>query len=259
MSPISATRTAPRVGPMPGIFWTAVYPGSCAILPRMMPANTVISKSTSSSNRRSEAILAAYGAGSSSPSNNSVPHTPNRSLISTWTPHLASTACTSALQCERNPTSLARCRTNSRSSRVGGGPVHHRRQPLHVIDDPHRLQDLTTGSGPDDHRPPSVQIDSHELLSCIRFHIGASSPSRTRLGHSQASRWEAPLEREEAPLLHRIRGLQPPGKTPGPQRSWVPQPGQPTPSHTVGMYPQISAGLSRENHNARLSSKSPHT
>src|SRR5450759_3897958 len=39
----------------------------------------------------------------------------------------------------------------------------------------------------------TVQIDSHELLSCIRFHLGASLPSRTRIGHSQASRWEAPL------------------------------------------------------------------
>src|SRR5664279_4403895 len=62
MSPISATKTAPRVGPMPGIFCTAVYPGSWAIRPRMMPANTMISKSTSSSNRRSDAIRAAYGA-----------------------------------------------------------------------------------------------------------------------------------------------------------------------------------------------------
>src|SRR5664280_2183102 len=36
--------------------------------------------------------------------------------------------------------------------------------------------------------------------------LGASSPSRAALGYSQSSRWEAPLEREEAPLLHRIRG-----------------------------------------------------
>jgi hypothetical protein len=28
MSPISATNTAARVGPIPGMFWTAVYPGS---------------------------------------------------------------------------------------------------------------------------------------------------------------------------------------------------------------------------------------
>ena len=42
-----------------------------------------------------------------------------------------------------------------------------------------------------------------------------------------------------------------------PQRFWVPHPGQPTSSDTVGMYPQIPAGLSREKHNARLSSKPP--
>src|SRR5450759_2098218 len=53
----------------------------------------------------------------------------------------------------------------------------------------------------------TVQIDSHELLSCIRFHLGASSPSSAALGYSQSSRWEAPLEREEAPLLHHISCL----------------------------------------------------
>ena len=63
----------------------------------------------------------------------------------------------------------------------------------------------------DDHRPTTVQINTQKLLTHIRFHLGASSPSRTRLGHSQASRWEAPLEREEAPLLHRIRGEKRPG------------------------------------------------
>ena len=48
----------------------------------------------------------------------------NRSDIGTWIPHLASTAWISALQCERSPTSLARCRTSSRSSRVAGGAIH---------------------------------------------------------------------------------------------------------------------------------------
>src|ERR1035437_8260999 len=66
MSPISATRTAARVGPIPGIFCTAAYPGSGASRPPMMPANRLISKSRSSINRRSDAIRAAYGAGSSS-------------------------------------------------------------------------------------------------------------------------------------------------------------------------------------------------
>src|SRR5664279_5407015 len=240
MSPISATRTAPRVGPMPGIFCTAVYPGSWASRPRMMPANRLVSKPRSSITWRSEAIRAAYGAGRSSPSNSSVPARPNRSLISTWTPHLASTACTSALQCERKPDQLGpvpdqltqlpcgrgrdprlgkaahpqqvrqvlgvpkvvldpavlTCLDPQRVSQVhagtpglqpvhrpvpavGGlqhhlravaGPGHHRRQPLHVIDDPHRLQHLTSFGGPDDHRPATVQIDSHKLFPCIRFH-----------------------------------------------------------------------------------------
>ena len=53
-------------------------------------------------------------------------------------------------------------------------PGHHRRQPLDVIDDPHRLQHLTTLGGPDDHRPATVQIDSHKLLTGIRFHLGRS-------------------------------------------------------------------------------------
>jgi hypothetical protein len=55
----------------------------------------------------------------------------------------------------------------------------------------------------DDHRPTTVQINTQKLLTHIRFHLGASSPSRTRLGHSQSSRWE----REEAPLLHHISGV----------------------------------------------------
>src|SRR5665647_2272400 len=49
--------------------------------------------------------------------------------------------------------------------RALASPGDHRRQPLHVIDDPHRLENLTTRGGPDDHRPATVQIDSHKLLS----------------------------------------------------------------------------------------------
>src|SRR6478735_8430735 len=74
--------------------------------------------------RRSAAILAAYGLGSSSRSSSSVPARPNRSVIDTWMPHLASTAWIWALQLLRIPTSLARCRTSSRSSRVAGGAIH---------------------------------------------------------------------------------------------------------------------------------------
>src|SRR5665647_289268 len=57
-------------------------------------------------------------------------------------------------------------------------------------------------------------------------------------------------------LQLQVGGLQPSGKTPGPQRLWVPQPGQPTTTDTVVMYPPIPAGLSREKHVARLSLKS---
>jgi hypothetical protein len=70
--------------------------------------NRSISNRKSSSSRRREAIRAAYGAGSRSRSNSAVPSTPNRSLIKTWMPHLASTARTSA----------------SRSSRVASGAIH---------------------------------------------------------------------------------------------------------------------------------------
>ena len=37
---------------------------------------------------------------------------------------------------------------------------------------------------------------------------------------------------------------------------WVPQPSQPTPTDTVGVYPPIPAGLSRKKHVARLSLQS---
>src|SRR5450631_4065936 len=242
---------------MPGMFCTAVYPGSRAIRPRTIPANRSISNSRSSISRRSEAIRAAYGEGRSSRSNSCVPATPNRSLINTCTPHLASTAWISALQCDRNPTSLARCRTNSRSSLVAGGaihasgrrpirnksakseasrthagtpglqridgpvpavgglqhhlrtltsPGHHRRQALDVIDDPHALEHLTTLGGPDAHRPATVQIDSNKLLTGIRFHRGPPRPLARHLDTPKHPAGRRRWEREEAPLLHRIRG-----------------------------------------------------
>ena len=43
---------------------------------------------------------------------------PNKSVIGTQTPPVASTACTSALHRDRIATNVARCRTSSRSSRV---------------------------------------------------------------------------------------------------------------------------------------------
>lgn len=53
-----------------------------------------------------------------------MPATPNKSLIDTWTPAPASTACTWFFRFERSVTSLARCRTSSDSSRVAGGAIH---------------------------------------------------------------------------------------------------------------------------------------
>src|SRR4051812_38114101 len=74
--------------------------------------------------RRSDVIRAAYGVGRSNRSSRAEPPTPNRSLIGTATPHLASTAWTPALQWLRRATNLARWRTSSRSSRVAGGAIH---------------------------------------------------------------------------------------------------------------------------------------
>src|SRR3954469_2142656 len=66
------------------------------------------------------------------------------------------------------------------------GAGHHRRQPLHIVDDPHRLQPLTGLGHPHDHRPASMQNDPHELLAFILTHRGlhrrkdVSTPSMTR-------------------------------------------------------------------------------
>ena len=83
-----------------------------------------ISKPNASISRRSEAIRPAYTSGICNWSSSRLSPTPNRSLTGTLRPHLASTACTLAFNPERNATSLARCRTNSRSSRVAGGAIH---------------------------------------------------------------------------------------------------------------------------------------
>jgi hypothetical protein len=159
---------------------------------------------------------------------------------------LASTAWTSALQsalqCARNATSLARCRTTSRNSRTAGGAIHAsanlpirnrsarsaasrssfvtrrysnaltpngcarcttapnstsastaqyqpyvasnttsgacparaitNRQPLGVVDDPHRLQTLAGLGHPHHHRPAPVQINPDELLTVTLTHRG---------------------------------------------------------------------------------------
>ena len=64
------------------------------------------------------------GAGIVTLSYSRFPSTPNRSLIATQIPPLAKTACTWALHWDRIATSLARCRTSSRSSLVAGGAIH---------------------------------------------------------------------------------------------------------------------------------------
>jgi hypothetical protein len=51
--------------------------------------------------------------------------------------------------------------------RIEAGASHHRVQPVHVIDDPDRLQHLTATSGPHDHGAPPMKIDTNELLPCV--------------------------------------------------------------------------------------------
>jgi hypothetical protein len=82
-----------------------------------------ISASNASTNQRSDAIRAMYGAGIVTLSSSRFPSTPNRSVIGTQTPPLASTACTSAFHRDRIATNLALCRTSSRSSRVSGSAI----------------------------------------------------------------------------------------------------------------------------------------
>src|SRR5665648_541278 len=59
--------------------------------------------------------------------------------------------------------------------RVLPGPGHHRDQPVGVVADPHLLQRLTGVRGPDQHRAPPMQIDTHELGTVVTFHQGPPS------------------------------------------------------------------------------------
>src|SRR5665811_1770238 len=79
------------------------------------------------------------------------------------------------------------CNASSPIPAVGGlqhhlraltSPGHHRRQPLDVINDPHRLEHLTTLGGPHDHRPATVQIDSYNAAYRNTLPSWVSSPSR---------------------------------------------------------------------------------
>ena len=47
------------------------------------------------------------------------------------------------------------------------GPGDHRRKPIDVVEDPDRLQHLTSLRAPHDHAATTVQVDTDELLSCV--------------------------------------------------------------------------------------------
>jgi hypothetical protein len=97
--------------------------------------------------------------------------------------------------------------TGGSDGRLGVGGLHaparsgrHRRQPFEVLDDPKRLESLTGGGGPGDHRHLPVQVETAEL-STHHPSIGALLARALRswtvlpdipLGGSVGS-WRAPL------------------------------------------------------------------
>ena len=93
---------------MPGSCRTAAYPLSPASRSAACCPSRAISASSTAISARSEATLAAYGAGSTSWSSQVPPPRPKMSVRVTAMPHLASTACTWSLQEVRWPTSLCR-------------------------------------------------------------------------------------------------------------------------------------------------------
>ena len=222
-SPISATNTAPSTGPIPGISCTARVAGVAGQPASGQPGEQVdleVQVVHQPAQRLRPAPHTAPAA--SSRSSSSVPSSPNRSVIGTWIPHLASTACTSALQCDAQPDQLGpvphqlpqlpgrrrrdpRLRQPTHPQQVGQirgvadvvlhppvlkrlhpqrmrqmhvragrlqrvdrpvpavgglqhhlgirtGPGHHRRQPVDVVDDPHRLQHLARLGRPHESR-----------------------------------------------------------------------------------------------------------
>ena len=124
MSPISATNTAARIGPTPGMVWIARYPGCSRNRLVTSRAKVSTSKSSAAISRSSESTRERDSTGSGQAASSRCPPGPNRSLIGTVIPAPASTACTWHFRLERSPTSLARCRTQPRSSRVAGGAIH---------------------------------------------------------------------------------------------------------------------------------------
>jgi hypothetical protein len=59
--------------------------------------------------------------------------------------------------------------------RVDPGTRHHPIQRIDIIGDPDRLQHLTGIGRPNQHRAAPMQIDTHELLTCILRHKGPPS------------------------------------------------------------------------------------
>ena len=123
MSPISATNTAARIGPSPGMVWIARYPGSARNRPATSLAYRSISKSSAVMIRNNESTRERDSTGSTAAANNCCPPGANKSLIGTCMPAPASTAWTWHFRLVRSPTSFARWRTQPRNSRVAGGAI----------------------------------------------------------------------------------------------------------------------------------------
>jgi hypothetical protein len=94
MSPISATMTAPRTGPIPGSSWTARYPSCPASSSAVTCSSTAISLDSQPVSCRSEATFQQYGCRNGSSSSHCVPQAPKMSEQVTSMPSLASTPWT---------------------------------------------------------------------------------------------------------------------------------------------------------------------
>ena len=83
--------------------------------------------------------------------------------------------------------------------------------------------------------------ERHVIRTRLDSFYQQAAASDAHEAHRLAATIEAWWTRSGPPdgvLQLQVGRLQPPGKTLGPQRLWVPQPGQPTPPDTLGMYPR---------------------
>ena len=90
--------------------------------------------------------------------------------------------------------------------RAGLGDLlgQHRR----IRGEPHRLQPLTRRGHPHHHRAPPMKVQTHYLLSCVRFvHKGASSSRSGWHEHPRACAREATHEERRPRPFHRIKLL----------------------------------------------------